>query len=405
MRLLLITGFFAPEPSGIGKYNGEMISWLAARGHECTVITTYPFYPQWRVQAPYHSRRFLYTKEKQGNVTIYRCPQYVPARPSGMKRMILDASFCLSSAWKLLQLGFSRRYDVVMTVAPSFQLGLLAALYKKCRRAKFIYHIQDLQIEAARDLQMIRSGWLIRRLLQIERFILKRADVISSISTGMIRRISEKAGKEVLFFPNWVDTRLFYPIADRNALKAQFGFSVNDKVILYSGAIGEKQGLEAILHAAVALKHQPALKFLICGSGPYQQRLSAIAAQHALQNVTFLPLQPAQVFNQFLNMADVHLIIQKASASDLVMPSKLTTIMAVGGLAIVTANSGTSLHSLIQQHQIGMLINAEDQEALREAISKAIYEPAHVIRKNARAFAENYLSIEKVMTGFEAAIS
>src|SRR5690606_14696899 len=113
MRILLIGGNFAPEPTGIGKYSGEMMQWLAANGHDCTVVTSYPYYPQWRVQEPYVKSRSWYRKELlpvhgaingSGKLKVYRCPQYVPARPSGAKRILLDFSFAASAFFKLIQL-------------------------------------------------------------------------------------------------------------------------------------------------------------------------------------------------------------------------------------------------------------------------------------------------------------
>lgn len=406
-RILLVGGNFYPETTGIGKYNGEMIDWLARQGHECTVITTYPYYPHWKVQQPYDRRWFWYKSEVKevttsgGNtIKIYRCPHYVPTQPSGVKRMMLDFSFSLSSLVKLLQLVPGKKFDLVITVVPPFHLGLLAVLYKRLRHAKFFYHIQDLQIEAARDLNMIKSQRVVKTLFGVEKYILDRADTVSSISEGMIKKIREKVKKEVVFFPNWVDISLFHPLPGRHLLKEQFGFAATDKIVLYSGAIGEKQGLEAILQVAHKLRAVEGLKFLICGSGPYKEKLQKLTDQLRLKNVIFFPLQPFEKFNQFLNMADVHLVIQKAQASDLVMPSKLTTILAVGGLAIVTANPESSLHELVEKHQIGLLVGAENVLALEEGVRKAIACEHQAIHENARKYAENYLSIDKVLATY-----
>jgi len=408
-RILLIGGNFSPEPTGIGKYNGEMISWLANNGYDCTVITTYPYYPQWQVQPPYERSKNWFKKEVhpqgKGTFTVYRCPQYVPAEPSGKKRMLQDASFAAAAFIKVMQLVWKKKYDIVITVAPPFHLGLLAVLYKKLRGASFVYHVQDLQIEAARDLQMIRSPRLINGLLKLEKLILRQADHVSSIADGMIRKISDKTGREVLYFPNWVDITQFHPLTDKDILKQSFGFSPTDKIVLYSGAIGEKQGLEALLHAAAAWQHREEVKFLICGSGPYKAKLEQLAAQLQLKNTIFFPLQPLAEFNRFLNMADVHLVIQKSHASDLVMPSKLTTILAVGGIALITANEGTGLHDLISRYKMGILVNAEDQEALRAGIGKAVWEDTADIARNAREFAAGHLSISGVMTRFEEQVA
>ncbi|MVT11728.1 WcaI family glycosyltransferase [Chitinophaga tropicalis] len=409
-RVLLIGGNFSPEPTGIGKYNGEMIKWLAAQGYDCTVITSYPYYPEWKVQPPYDKHKNWYKKEvtesnaQGGKITVYRCPQYVPGKPSGMKRIILDFSFFTSAFFKVIQLLPRKKFDVVVAVVPPFHLGLLAVLYKKFKGARFLYHIQDMQIEAARDLNMIKSPRLIKMLFKLERYIFRQADVVSSISDGMMRKIGEKAGKDIFFFPNWVDVTLFHPLEGKAALKTGYGFAATDKIILYSGAIGEKQGLEAILHTADTLRADKHLKFLICGSGPYKEKLKAMAESMDLENVIFFPLQPFERFNQFLNMADVHLVIQKANASDLVMPSKLTTILAVGGLALITANNGTSLHDLVSRYNMGILVNAEDQQALTEGIVRAVQDNVSDIAMNGRSYAETHLAVGKIMSRFEEAV-
>jgi colanic acid biosynthesis glycosyl transferase WcaI len=217
----------------------------------------------------------------------------------------------------------------------------------------------------------------------------------------MVNKIKEKAKKPVFLFPNWTDVGLFFPIEDRSAIKKEYGYNSSDKIILYSGSIGEKQGLEAILHAANELRHIGNLKFIICGSGPYKQALQTMAENLTLDNLQFLPLQPFEKFNKFLNLADLHLIIQKASASDLVMPSKLTTILSAGGLTLITANKGSGLHSLISDYNIGLFVDAENQQALNEGIVKAIGKDLSHVSRNARKYAENFLSIDKIMPNFE----
>jgi colanic acid biosynthesis glycosyl transferase WcaI len=406
-RLLLIGYNFSPEPTGIGKYSGEMISWMVERGYDCTVITSYPYYPFWKIQKPYRKRRFWYTRENfedtssGGKLKIYRCPQYVPNKPSGLKRIILDVSFILSACLPVLRLLFGRKFDFVMSVAPSFQVGLLGLFFKRFHKAKLVYHIQDLQIEAARDLNLIKYKPAIKTLFRIEKFIFNHCDVISSISNGMVMKIQEKAKKEVMLFPNWSDTKTFYPISNKVNLRKKFGYQPSDKIILYSGSIGEKQGLDSILHVASQIQYLPHVKFIICGSGPYKTKLQELAAELNLQNVTFFPIQPHENFNRFLNLADVHLVIQRAGATDLVMPSKLTTILSVGGLAVVTADAGSGLHSLIKEHNIGVLTAAENTVALKECILDVVFNDFSHINKNARQYAEIFLSLDKIMFSFE----
>ena len=404
--ILLIGYNFSPEPTGIGKYSGEMISWLCERGYNCTVVTTYPYYPFWKVQSPYYSKRYFYTTEDQNlpsgkKIKVHRCPIYVPKNPTGLERMLLDLSFLVSATLKILQLIPQKKYDYVITVVPSFQFGLLGVLYKTFRRTKFLYHIQDLQIEAAQDLNLIKSKVLINTMLLVERFILKKADYISTISEGMAAKIRKKSSKEIYLLANWVNTDLFKPLDEKESLKVEFGFAPSDKVILYSGAMGEKQGLEMIIQSANVLRNEPNLKILLCGSGPYHKKLMSMTNELDLKNVYFLPLQPLDKFNKILNMADLHLVTQKSQACDLVMPSKLTTILAVGGLALVTAKKNTELYDLITGYDIGLVIDTDDQTALTEGIQKALWGDWKYITSKARQYAECHLSIDSILHKYE----
>ena len=121
-----------------------------------------------------------------------------------------------------------------------------------------------------------------------------------------------------------------------------------------------------------------------------------------LDNVRFFPVQPMKKFNAFLNMADVHLVLQKAKATELVMPSKMTTILAIGGLAIVSANENTDLYELIDQHNMGLLIPPENQGALDKGVVDAL-EIMDTSEKNLNAvrYIENNLSLDSVMSSFE----
>ncbi len=402
--ILLLAGNYYPELTGIGRYNGEMIDWLAENGYDCTVISTYPYYPDWKVQMPYSNNKW-YKKETRntasGNaIQVFRCPHLVPANPSGRARIMLDISFFLSVFFKVLTLLGNKKFDFVMNVSPPLPLGMVAAWYKQFKGSKFLYHIQDLQVDAARDLQIIRSGKLIEGLIRMERFIINKADVISTISTGMQKKVQHKTNKEVLLFPNWCNTEEIYPIQDKNKLKPAFGFSENDTIILYSGAIGEKQGLEMILSSAALLQQEQNIRFIICGTGPYREKLRSLAAEQQLSNIHFLPLQPPEKLNMFLNMADLHLVIQKASASDLVMPSKLTNILAAGGIAIVTAMPGSSLYEIINAHHLALLAEPENPEALSRVIKQAINSELPAIRKNARNYAEHVISIQAVLNSY-----
>jgi colanic acid biosynthesis glycosyl transferase WcaI len=399
-RFLIFGINYHPELTGIGKYTSEMVNWLVSQDYNCTVVTSYPYYPYWKLQKPYKNLFFKKEVFNDGKLSIYRCPIYIPQRPSGLKRIIHDASFFLTSALVFISLIFKKKYDYVITISPPFHIGLISLCYRFTKGGRMIYHIQDLQIDAAKELNMVKSDTLFKIMFYVENFIIKKADVVSSISDGMIKKIKKKVDRQVIKLPNWADTANFWPLANKKDLKAYWGFNQQDYIILYSGNLGEKQGLGIIIDLAVEAINNTRVKFVICGAGAYKDILLAKSKEKKLNNVTFLPLQEYEVFNRFLNMADMHLILQKSDAGDLVMPSKLATILSVGGLVLVTAMPGTSLYEIVENNNIGLLAVPENVQSISNAIIENINKNNDDICRRARVYAEANLSINSLMPHF-----
>jgi len=405
-RILLISHNFSPELVGMGKYNGEMINWLVERGHDCSVITTFPYYPFWKVQPPYNN--LWYKKEvsehpvSHAKLTIVRCPIYIPKDPTGKQRTMQDFSFLVSKFFAVFKLiATNQKYDLIITVAPPFHLAYLGLLIRKLTGGKLLYHVQDLQIEAARDLKLFSNKKVLSSLFKTEINILRSADYVSSISKGMIKKIQAKINRDVTFFPNWVDTDYFFPLPSKHLLKLKWGYKSTDIIYLYSGATGVKQGLEELLLTVEHLNNEDHIKFIICSSGPYKELLVEQANIKNLKNVAFFPVQPKETFNEFLNMADIHLVIQKANAGDLVMPSKLATILAVGGASIITASTGTSLYQMATEGDFGYIVEPGDQELItKQILDIKLDSVLEIKRKNARDYALKYLNVDKVMNTF-----
>jgi colanic acid biosynthesis glycosyl transferase WcaI len=235
---------------------------------------------------------------------------------------------------------------------------------------------------------------------KIELYIFKNVDEISSISKNMISKLVKQSNKNVTFFPNWVDNKSFYPIENSKLNREKWGFSENDKIVLYSGSIGEKQGLNQLIELAQFYQSNEKIKFMVASSGSYSIKLQSEVNELNITNIYFLPLQPKEVFNEFLNIADVHLVLQKKNAADLVMPSKLTTIMAIGGLAIVSCEKGTELYELINDNKLGILVEPENTNDLKYSIEKTLNNNYNEIRLNARNFAMNALDKEIILNKF-----
>jgi colanic acid biosynthesis glycosyl transferase WcaI len=398
MRILFFGINYYPELTGIGKYTGEACQWLAKQGHAVEVITTMPYYPAWQISEAYKGK--LWHTELIDGVKVHRCPLYVPSKVTALKRILLELSFVLASLVYWAKALFAQKHDVVVCVCPPFQLGFLPLLYSKIKGVPYIYHVQDLQIDIANEMGMIESQKVIGLLFNIEKYLMNKAAVVSSISEGMLRKISLKGlhHKDFWLFPNWVDTNTIKPLPLEQSLRKELGYTEQDFIVQYAGTIAEKQGLEMLIEVAHALPH---IQFMLVGEGGYKQKLSEKVTNAGLKNIKFFGLQPYEKLANLLATGNIHLVLQKKSASDLVLPSKLTGILAAGACALVTAESGTSLFEVIDKNQVGILIEPESVNALIDGIIAATKQDLSIYKKNARAYAEKWLDREQIMKNFE----
>jgi len=293
-RLLVVALNYAPDLTGIGKYVSEMTEWLATRKQlEIRVVTAPPYYPAWTLSPGYSA--FKYAKERRAGVEIYRCPLWIPHQPRGLTRMLHLLSFALSSLPVLLWQAVSWRPHLVFVVEPPLGAVPGAWLAAKLCGAQAWLHVQDLEVDAAFDLGLLRRGRLQRALLSAERALLRGFDRVSNISERMLLKLLEKGvdRRRVFFFPNWVDMALIRPLEGANALRAELGIAPDARVLLYSGNMGEKQGLDIILEVARRFAERDVL-FLFCGDGvararrarrrrPRQRALHTAAAAGAAQ--------------------------------------------------------------------------------------------------------------------------
>lgn len=399
MKILLHGINYWPELTGIGKYTGELANWLAEAGHEVRVVVAPPYYPQWRIAERY-ANRWSVSAEQAGKPRVYRCPLWVPSRPSGFKRVLHLASFALSSFPVMMRQIFWKP-DVVLAVEPPLFCAPQAWLAARLSRARAWLHIQDFEVDAAFDLGMLQAEWLRRYVLGFEGFWLCRFDRVSTISGKMLENLAGKgvATDRVIFFPNWVDPEEIHPMEQASPFREQLGLRPDQFVALYSGNMGEKQGLEVVLDAAAKLQGNADIHFVLCGDGAAKARLRK--KYDIVQNVTWLPLQPAERLNDLLNLADVHLLPQRGDVADLVMPSKLLGMLASGRPSLATASADTQLGEIVAQ--CGVLSPVADAPAFAQALQKLAGDPALRERLGAagRVIAVKRFSRETVLRQFE----
>lgn len=402
--IFLVLGLnYAPERIGIAVYTTGMAEALADLGHEVDVIAGQPYYPAWKVFDP--ALEVWVSKGVERGVFVRRVGHYVPARPTGMKRLIHHASFGLSALFPTLGRAIARKPDLVIAVAPSLVAAPVAWLAARLSGARCWLHIQDFEVEAAFATRLLTPDrWAGRMALALERSVLGLFDTVSAISPQMCQRLAKKGVKSerIVEFRNWTDIDRIVPATAPSPYRAEWGIST-PHVALYSGNIGNKQGLELVVEAARMLAHRRDLTVVICGEGANRGELERLAA--GLDNVRFRDLQPVERLAELMALATIHLLPQLKSVGDLVLPSKLINMLASGRPIVAAAERGTGLWDEVEG--CGFTVPPGDTRAFAKAIERLMDDPdlARSSGVNARRRAERRWGRAQVLGDFFAHVA
>jgi putative colanic acid biosynthesis glycosyltransferase WcaI len=366
VRILFLGINYWPEQTGIAVFNTARCEYLASRGHEVAICTSFPYYPEWRIADGYRGR--LFQRENHNGVNVLRSLIYVPASVTSIKRILHEASFVSTSALRALA---QRKPELIVTVSPPLALSASARMLSRLWRVPYVFHVEDMQPDAAADLGMLSQGRLMRSLFTLERKAYRHAAMVSTLTDGMKRRILSKGvpPEKVAVFGHWAEPELFeIPLSGSgdtfrhaNDLRGKF-------IVLHSGNMGVKQGMDVILDAADRSRGCGDIVYLLVGDGAARPHLQARAAGMQLDNVKFLPIQPKETFLDMLSAADVCLVTQRGSVADIVFPSKTVTLLAAGRPVVASVAANSHIADVINDAGAGIVTRPEDPEALVSAV-------------------------------------
>lgn len=400
MRIILWGINYAPEPAGIGPYNTELCEHLAARGHDVTAVTAYPYYPQWR-------REPAERDAVAGGVRVIRCWCYVPKVVTTLRRIAHELSFGVFSLARLL---FLPRAEVYVVISPPLLLGLGAWILTTVKRSRFVFHVQDLQPDAAVGLGMLRRGALVRALYGLERLAYARAAAVSGISGGMIAAFRWKgvAADRAILLPNWLRlpaVRADGPV-DRDAARRRLGIAPGDLLAFYSGNLGRKQNLPILIEAAFLLQARPspgsaAIRIVIAGDGAVRPELERHLRAHPGVNVRLLPLLSGERYEELLAAADLALITQAAGTGRFFLPSKLLSVLPAGLPVLAVADDDSELARAVREGDFGRTIQPGDAAGLALLLRRLALDRAPLAAWAANTGWVRQFSREAILPRFE----
>lgn len=382
--LLLVSTNYAPEHTGIGPYATQLAEHWAARGADTHVLAGMPHYPSWLLD-PAYTGRWRVT-EARGGVTVHRRKHTVPARQTALRRALFEASLL---AHQLAAPPRMPRPHAVVAQMPSLAGAVVAARIAARHRVPFVPVVQDLMGAAAAQSGISGGDRAAAVAARAERYALSRAALVGVIHDSFRPRIQAMGvdPARIRLVPNW--SHVSRPSASRTETRARLGWAPDRQVVLHSGNMGLKQGLEVLVDAA---RLAPNVDFVLMGDG--NQRTALQERARDVPNLHFLPPAETSDFPDVLAAADVLAVTQRASVLDMSVPSKLTSYFAAGRpvIASVAAEGGTA--DEVRRSGAGVLVPPEDPAALLTTLKELAADPVEADRLGARgpAYVDEHLS-------------
>lgn len=395
MKIAFLTQYYPPE---IGAPQARLSGWarqFRRRGHDVTVLTAMPNYPAGRIHPGYGG---LVRREELDGIRVLRAPIYPTQRPDIARRMSSYLSFvCSSALYGTLLLD---RIDYLMVESPPLFLGAAAAWLGLAKRTRVIFNISDLWPDSAARLGIIaRGGAAYRWSARLEAICYRRAWLVTGQTRGIVDDVAARfPSVQTYHLPNGVDAEMFAPHRGTVAARAELN-GHGGCVALYAGLHGLAQGLDQVVDAAVRLRDDAGMQFVLVGEGPEKERLQHRVRDHDLSNVRFLDVRPAAAVPPLLASADILLVTLRAGFRDAV-PSKLYEAMA-SGRAIIVISDGEAA-DLVRQRDAGLAVAPGDTDALAAALVRLRCDPRLRARlgDNARRAAQEQFDRARIVDRF-----
>lgn len=401
MKLFVIGMNYAPEQTGIAPFTTELCEHLARHGHTVTVATTFPHYPEWKTDARY-ATKYAHTETRNG-VTLKRKLVFLPKRASALQRILYDTSLGLGAMISGLRGG---GYDLILGVAPPIQVGVTARLLARRYKIPYVLWLQDLALEAATSVGMMRESALLRLARRLERWTYAGASRILVIAQSFVTNLSRKgvADSKLRYLPNWVDAEFIGGVENGNGFRRSVGLSDDAFIVMHAGNMGAKQQLQNVLDAARELTPQSGIAFVLAGEGSEKPGLMERAQRSDLRNVYFLPLVPRQELPHLMATADLLVLNQHPEMVEGVIPSKLLTYMAAGRPVVVAAHPDSEAARQVRAAGCGILVEPNQPVALARAVMQLAHDPAARVRfgQQGQSFVVKHFSREHLLRAYES---
>ena len=406
MNILLVTDSYPPEIRSASHLMLELAQELKARGHQVTVITTWPEYNLDQEE----SKRAFKELELEDEIRVIRVktlPHHnVNYIVRGLSQLLMPVQFLL----KLRK--YKIKPEAVVVYSPPLPLALVGSWLRR-KGVRNILNVQDLFPQNAIDLGILTSKMQIKFFQAIERYAYRTADVVTVHSEGNRRMVLQQhpdLGSKLQLLHNWVDID-HHSHEDESSSRTQVDFrqkwGIKQKyVAVFAGVMGPSQYLELILGVAERLQDQNDLLFLLVGDGKEKEKLQALAKEKNLNNVQFEGFISRDVYPDLLKACSIGLVCLSPQNKTPVVPGKILGHMASGLPVVAFLHTASDGHLMIADAQCGVSENSADWDKCADTLRTFMHsrDQFESIGLAGKQYATEHFSKEVCVSQLEAMI-
>lgn len=363
MKILFLTENFPPETNAAATRVFERALYWVKDGHQVTVITSAPNFPQGRLHDGWQNR--WHQMEMREGIRVVRVKTYISANRGTLRRTLDFISFMITAVIAGL---FEKRPDVICATSPQFFAAVGGWFLSALRRIPFVFELGDLWPASIIAVGAMQPSLPLRLLEKLELFLYRRSASVAALTNAFKQNLIQRSipADKIAVVINGVDLWRYAPQPRDQKLADQW--DLNDKFVLgYVGTHGMAHGLSNVLDAAELLADRDDIRFLLAGDGAERAQLIERAKTDNIKNVVFLPPQPKDMMPKVWSLCDVALVHLKDNpAFAEVIPSKMFEAMGMG-LPVLMALPKGEASDILERDGAGLHIPPENPKALADA--------------------------------------
>lgn len=386
MKILFFTDNFYPEVNAPASRTFEHCQEWVKLGHEVTIITSAPNFPQGKVYPGYKNKIFQIETIK--GIKVIRVITYITANKGFLKRVLDWVSYSITATIA----GFFISTDIIFTTSPQFFVNIPGVIHKFFKRKPWILEVRDLWPDSIKAVGRTINPVIFKSLLKLESFFYSYCDMIIPVTNSFKDILFQKGVpiEKIKVFTNGVKLEQFvtnakHDLSKLNSLKGEF-------IIGYMGTHGEAHNLDFILRMANKVKDlHPHVKFLFIGDGAKKEELLKLSKKLQLSNTIFLdPVKKEEVPNCLEAFTIGIIPLRKCEEFKSVIPSK-TFEFAAMGIPILLGVEGEIL-DILNTYDAGLSYIPSDPKSFMNQLNKLIEDKnlRSRLSENGRRLAKDY---------------